>query len=145
MKAELGTDWNALSNGTIRLKTDDGQDLVTIAVLAVNSNVIDVRNFNKNVRNLAEEIVETINRSPRLNLAYGPIPYNLVVGGRYRHFKGFEYQLESISLHTESQEVLYNYHSIPIGQIKVLFSRPWYMWDETVDAAGTKRFTYLGT
>lgn len=64
--------------------------------------------------------------------------------GRYRHYKGKEYQLLCIATHSETLEqmvvyqALYGAHSIWV--------RPAAMWNEEVTCGTEKvcRFTYLG-
>ncbi len=45
----------------------------------------------------------------------------LKIGGRYRHYKGGEYEVLNISRHTEQNEKLVNYHKIGESEI---WSRP---------------------
>lgn len=64
--------------------------------------------------------------------------------GRYRHFKGNEYEVIAIARHSETTEDYVVY--------KALYSdggmwvRPASMWNETVERDGVtyKRFTYIG-
>ncbi len=64
--------------------------------------------------------------------------------GRYRHFKGNEYEVLYLAKHSETLEdmvvyrALYGAHGIWV--------RPASMWNETVERDGKtyKRFTYLG-
>ena len=64
--------------------------------------------------------------------------------GKYRHFKGNEYEVIAIAKHSETTEDYVVY--------KALYSdggmwvRPASMWNETVerDGATYKRFTYIG-
>jgi len=63
--------------------------------------------------------------------------------GRYRHFKGKEYEVLGLAKHSETLEMviyraLYGNHDIWV--------RPLSMWNETVERNGitVKRFTYIG-
>lgn len=63
--------------------------------------------------------------------------------GKYRHFKGKEYEVIAIAKHSETQETLVVYRALyGDGQIWV---RPASMWNETVERDGTthKRFTFI--
>ncbi len=64
--------------------------------------------------------------------------------GKYRHFKGMEYEVIALAKHSESQEDLVVYRALyGEGQVWV---RPASMWNETVERDGKtyKRFTFLG-
>lgn len=64
--------------------------------------------------------------------------------GKYRHFKGREYEVLFTARHSETEEemvvyrMLYGDHSVWV--------RPASMWNETVERDGQsfKRFTYVG-
>lgn len=64
--------------------------------------------------------------------------------GKYRHFKGGEYEVLFTARHSETEEemvvyrMLYGDHSVWV--------RPASMWNETVERDGQsfKRFTYVG-
>lgn len=64
--------------------------------------------------------------------------------GKYRHFKGNEYEVLYTAKHSETLEdyvvyrALYGEHGIWV--------RPAFMWNETVERDGKvmKRFTYIG-
>lgn len=64
-----------------------------------------------------------------------------LLGKYFQHYKGDYYYVQSISIHTETEEVLVNYASLygtdkyPYGQ---LWSRPLTTWNEHVD--GKPRF-----
>ncbi len=64
--------------------------------------------------------------------------------GRYRHFKGKEYQVLEIALHSETQEEMVVYRAL-YGE-NAVWVRPLSMWEEVVEYQGKlqKRFTYLG-
>ena len=67
-----------------------------------------------------------------------------VITGRYRHFKGKEYEVLGLALHSETLEEMVIYRALySDGKIWV---RPLSMWNETVERDGTvyQRFTYIG-
>ena len=64
--------------------------------------------------------------------------------GRYRHFKGNEYEVLAIAKHSETTEDYVVYKALyGDGGIWI---RPASMWNETVERDGKtyKRFTYIG-
>ena len=64
--------------------------------------------------------------------------------GRWRHFKGKEYEVLGVSRHSETLEPFVIYRALyGDGDIWV---RPYSMWNETVERDGEvfKRFTYVG-
>ena len=64
--------------------------------------------------------------------------------GRYRHFKGGEYQVLGMAKHSETLEPMVVYRAL-YGE-GGLWVRPAAMWNETVERGGQtfRRFTYLG-
>ena len=64
--------------------------------------------------------------------------------GRYRHFKGKEYEVLGIACHSETEEELVVYRALD-GDFG-LWVRPVRMWNETVERDGKtfRRFTYIG-
>lgn len=64
--------------------------------------------------------------------------------GKYRHFKGNEYEVVGIAYHSETMEELVVYRAL-YGE-GGLWVRPAAMWNETVERDGTvyRRFTYIG-
>ena len=64
--------------------------------------------------------------------------------GRYRHFKGKEYEVLGIACHSEREEELVVYRAL-YGDFG-LWVRPVRMWNETVERDGKtfRRFTYIG-
>lgn len=64
--------------------------------------------------------------------------------GRWRHFKGGEYQVLGMARHSETGEEMVVYRAL-YGEGGV-WVRPASMWEETVERDGTtyQRFTYLG-
>ena len=64
--------------------------------------------------------------------------------GIYRHYKGNEYELVAVAVHSETLEKMVVYKALyGDGEYWV---RPASMWDETVDVDGkrVKRFKYIG-
>ncbi|WP_294837228.1 DUF1653 domain-containing protein [uncultured Eubacterium sp.] len=64
--------------------------------------------------------------------------------GKYRHFKGNEYEVIAIARHSETLEETVVYKALyGDGDIWV---RPAKMWDETIERDGKtfKRFEYIG-
>ena len=64
--------------------------------------------------------------------------------GRYRHFKGGEYEVVGIARHSETREDMVVYRAL-YGE-GGLWVRPASMWEETVtrDGKTSPRFTYIG-
>ena len=64
--------------------------------------------------------------------------------GRYRHFKGGEYQVLGVAKHSETLEPMVVYRAL-YGE-GGLWVRPAAMWNETVERDGRtfRRFTYMG-
>ncbi|MBR0577278.1 DUF1653 domain-containing protein [Proteiniclasticum sp. BAD-10] len=64
--------------------------------------------------------------------------------GRYRHFKGNEYQVLYIARHSETREPMIVYQAL-YGE-RGIWVRPASMWNETIERDGKtyKRFEYLG-
>ena len=64
--------------------------------------------------------------------------------GRYRHFKGKEYQLLGVAQHSEPLEAMVVYRALYGAH--GLWVRPAAMWSETVERDGYcgPRFTYIG-
>ena len=64
--------------------------------------------------------------------------------GRYRHFKGNEYEVIALATHSETGESMVVYRAL-YGDGGV-WVRPVSMWDESVEREGKvyKRFTYIG-
>lgn len=63
--------------------------------------------------------------------------------GRYRHFKGNEYEVICIAKNSETLEPMVIYKALYDGG--TLWVRPASMWNETVERDGKvfKRFTYI--
>lgn len=64
--------------------------------------------------------------------------------GRYRHFKGGEYQVQGVARHSETEELLVVY--TPLYGEGGLWVRPLAMFEETVEREGEviSRFEYIG-
>ena len=64
--------------------------------------------------------------------------------GRYRHFKGNEYELICTARHSETEELMVVYRAL-YGE-RGVWVRPASMWNEIVERDGKKyqRFTYIG-
>ncbi|RHU67876.1 DUF1653 domain-containing protein [Ruminococcaceae bacterium TF06-43] len=64
--------------------------------------------------------------------------------GRYRHFKGKEYEVLGVARHSETEDELVVYRAL-YGDFG-LWVRPVSMWNETVERDGKtfRRFTYIG-
>lgn len=64
--------------------------------------------------------------------------------GRYRHFKGNEYEVIGIAKHSETTEEMVVYRAL-YGE-HGLWVRPASMWNETVERDGKvfRRFIYIG-
>lgn len=64
--------------------------------------------------------------------------------GRYRHFKGNEYEILYLAKHSETLESMVVYRAL-YGEHGV-WVRPASMWNETVERDGKThvRFTYIG-
>lgn len=64
--------------------------------------------------------------------------------GRYRHFKGKDYEVLGVARYSETEEELVVYRAL-YGDFG-LWVRPVSMWNETVERDGKtfRRFTYIG-
>lgn len=64
--------------------------------------------------------------------------------GKYRHFKGKEYEVIGLALHSETMEPMVVYRAL-YGEYG-LWVRPAVMWNQTVEKDGKQlaRFTYIG-
>ena len=69
---------------------------------------------------------------------------NEIRTGRYRHFKGNEYEVLFVAKHSETLETMVVYRAL-YGEGGV-WVRPASMWNEEVerDGVNVKRFTYVG-
>ena len=64
--------------------------------------------------------------------------------GRYRHFKGKEYEVLYIATYSETREEMVVYRSL-YGE-RGVWVRPASMWNEVIERDGKtyRRFTYIG-
>ena len=64
--------------------------------------------------------------------------------GRYRHFKGKEYEVLYIATHSEAREEMVVYRAL-YGE-RGVWVRPASMWNEVIERDGKtyRRFTYIG-
>lgn len=64
--------------------------------------------------------------------------------GKYRHFKGKEYELIAVAKHSETLEDMVVYRAL-YGE-RTVWVRPASMWEEEVEHNGerVKRFAYIG-
>ena len=64
--------------------------------------------------------------------------------GRYRHFKGNEYEVLYLATHSETREPMVVYRAL-YGE-RGVWVRPASMWNETVTRDGVtyRSFTYIG-
>ncbi|WP_243136725.1 DUF1653 domain-containing protein [Acetobacterium paludosum] len=67
-----------------------------------------------------------------------------IVKGRYRHFKGNEYEVIYIGRHSETLETMVIYR--PLYGDGAIWVRPAAMWNEEITRNGKtqKRFEYIG-
>ena len=65
--------------------------------------------------------------------------------GRYRHFKGKEYEVLGVARHSETEKELVVVYRALYGDFG-LWVRPVSMWNEPVERDGKtfRRFTYIG-
>lgn len=63
-----------------------------------------------------------------------PLPADAPRAGRYRHYKGNEYEVLDCALHSETLEWVVVYH--PAGRPQPLWVRPLDMFAETVTVGG---------
>ncbi len=63
-------------------------------------------------------------------------------GERWQHYKGGVYEVITLANHSETQEALVIYKSIPFGSV---YARPLSMWQEACEIEGMPgpRFTLL--
>ena len=67
-----------------------------------------------------------------------------IKAGRYRHFKGNEYEVLYLAKHSETLEPMVVYRAL-YGD-RGVWVRPALMWNETVERDGKtyRRFTFIG-
>lgn len=68
----------------------------------------------------------------------------VICTGKYRHYKGGEYEVIGVARHSETLEPMVIYRAL-YGDGGI-WARPAAMWDDTIERDGTtcKRFTYIG-
>ena len=68
----------------------------------------------------------------------------MIKPGKYRHFKGNEYEVIGVARHSENMEEMVVYRAL-YGE-HGLWVRPASMWEEIVERDGKtyQRFTYIG-
>lgn len=68
----------------------------------------------------------------------------MIKPGKYRHFKGNEYEVLCTATHSETEEPMVVYRAL-YGE-RGIWVRPAAMWEETVvrDGKTFQRFTYIG-
>ncbi len=71
-------------------------------------------------------------------------PLPILRTGRYRHYKGGEYELVGVAYHSETLEPMVVYRAL--YGTRELWVRPAAMWTETVTVEGkaVPRFRYVG-
>lgn len=68
---------------------------------------------------------------------------NIIIGGKYRHYKGKEYLAVDVATHSETEEEMVVYKALyDEGKLWV---RPLSMWNEKVEVNGKEvlRFEYV--
>ena len=65
---------------------------------------------------------------------------DIVVGKKYKHYKGNVYKILALAKHSETTEDMIVYQSVVTGDVWV---RPERMWNEVVDNDGMLRFTLI--
>ena len=65
-----------------------------------------------------------------------------MISGKYKHYKGGEYEVLCVAVYTETEEDLIVYKSITDGSV---WARPFSMWEEgvVVDGKTVKRFVKI--
>ena len=70
----------------------------------------------------------------------GFIMQKIEEGKTYRHYKGNIYKILCLANHSETNEKMIVYQNV---DKKDIWTRPYKMWNETIDDKGTLRFTLL--
>ena len=89
---------------------------ISFSFLIENNELVDLECLDEKVKNI---LIKTIQESLGYNV-FKPIK-EVKVGGKYRHYGGEEFIVESISRHTDHDEKLVNYQKIGEEEI---WSRP---------------------
>ena len=84
------------------------------------------------------------NKSEKSDFLYNKDNMEKIKLGKYRHFKGNEYEVLYVAKHSETLEDYVVYRAL-YGEGGI-WVRPASMWNETVTREGKtyKRFTYIG-
>ena len=93
-------------------------------------------------RPLPEKLKKEIKEFKKNNMAEN----SAVKLGRYRHYKGKNYQVIGVAKHSETLEELVVYKALYNNKVSKLWVRPKKMFLEEVEVEGKKqlRFKYLG-
>jgi hypothetical protein len=72
------------------------------------------------------------------------VKQEIIKPGRYRHYKGNEYEVIGVGSHSETLEAMVVYR--PLYGDGGLWVRPAAMWNESIEKDGVtrKRFEYIG-
>jgi len=72
------------------------------------------------------------------------VKQEIIKPGRYRHYKGNEYEVIGVGSHSETLEAMVIYR--PLYGEGGLWVRPAAMWNEIIEKGGVmiKRFEYIG-
>ncbi len=65
MKAELTGDWDQHKVGTVSLKTNEGTHVAVIGFLSINPELVNLRNYKKEMLQLAERLIVCINEEKK--------------------------------------------------------------------------------
>lgn len=109
-----------------------------------NSCAVDLHGFSENRYFLSayplNDIYSTIIQPEESEMTYEEA-LETISPGKYRHYKGNEYEVIGIAKHSETLEPMVVYRAL-YGE-KGLWVRPAGMWNETIDSQKTKRFTKI--
>lgn len=80
----------------------------------------------------------------KAKVEWSVVKQNIIKPGRYRHYKGNEYEVIGVGSHSETLEAMVVYR--PLYGEGGLWVRPAAMWDEIIEKDGItiKRFEYIG-
>lgn len=117
----------------------DKQGLVDL----ISGNVVNVENGNAYIKMppFSSMIIvddNLLNEQPEPEVVEVPAETEIVIGGKYRHYKGNEYELISVVKHSETLEELVIYKSLSTGE---MWARPKTLFVGQVD--GIPRFTLI--
>ncbi|HLT22609.1 MAG TPA: DUF1653 domain-containing protein [Bacteriovoracaceae bacterium] len=63
-------------------------------------------------------------------------PFDLILGGRYEHYKGNQYRLLNVAKHSESLELMVVYECLYDNPEGPIWVRPLSMFSESVEVNG---------